>query len=213
MAKLFAIHTVEDLDSIEGHRTSKRQSLPQLKIGTVSRIPDRQAFNLPDRAMVQFTTDRKLVHANPAGHSELRDGHILSLSNGHVLAANPENDRMIAQAIFARQTLTLLVLSTLDNEFVALRLDFEADVVQCTMRRSGYLSGRLNLEIGAISSLTKAERRILGFIVENLTMEEIANKVGNSIETVRTHRKRIYAKMGVQSRADLLTIFVRALTK
>jgi DNA-binding CsgD family transcriptional regulator len=212
MTKLVALHNLEQLATIGDRRSSLNQTVSTPGLTSDEQCQNGEELRLPERAIIQFTADRKFVHANPSGHSELRDGHILGLTNGLVLAADPENDRMIAQAIIAVQTVKLLVFSTVDKEFVALRLDFEADIIQCTMRRSGYQSDRLNLEIGAISGLTKAERRILGFILENFTMEEIAGKIGNSIETVRTHRKRIYSKMGVQGRADLLVMITRALT-
>jgi DNA-binding CsgD family transcriptional regulator len=52
--------------------------------------------------------------------------------------------------------------------------------------------------------LTKAEKRVLPLVEQGLSNREIAEVLFVSVETIRTHTKRIYAKHGVASRRELL---------
>lgn len=48
--------------------------------------------------------------------------------------------------------------------------------------------------------LTRAEVRVLMLMVDGQIAEEVSAKLGVGIETVRTHIRQIYAKLGVKSR-------------
>jgi LuxR family maltose regulon positive regulatory protein len=52
------------------------------------------------------------------------------------------------------------------------------------------------------SSLTKAELRILAFLVTHLSYPEIADRLFVSRHTVKAHAMSIYRKLGVSSRSD-----------
>ncbi len=51
--------------------------------------------------------------------------------------------------------------------------------------------------------LTAAEHRVLERMLEGATADEISSAVGLSIETIRTHIRNIYTKVGVASRERL----------
>jgi len=55
----------------------------------------------------------------------------------------------------------------------------------------------------AAFGLTPAEDRLLKMMVEGANAEELAIRLGISIETVRTHVRRAYAKLGVVNREQL----------
>lgn len=55
--------------------------------------------------------------------------------------------------------------------------------------------------------LTKRERELLPFILQNSSAKYIADSLYISINTVKTHHKNIYAKVGVKSRGDLKRVF------
>lgn len=52
--------------------------------------------------------------------------------------------------------------------------------------------------------LSNRELEILGLLAEGYTNREIAEKIFLSVKTVETHRSKIYAKLGFESRADLV---------
>ena len=51
--------------------------------------------------------------------------------------------------------------------------------------------------------LTEAERRVVELAVEGLSNKEIARALLVTVPTVQTHLSRVYAKLGVHSRAQL----------
>ena len=55
-----------------------------------------------------------------------------------------------------------------------------------------------------LKTLTKAERRIFDLYIEGYDAKEICNMLYISINTIKTHNRRIYTKMNVSSRAELL---------
>lgn len=63
---------------------------------------------------------------------------------------------------------------------------------------------QINLALlGAIHQLTKEERSTVGDILLGQTVMEIAARTGKAESTVRTHLKRVYAKMEIGSREQL----------
>lgn len=53
-------------------------------------------------------------------------------------------------------------------------------------------------------SLSKREVEIIGFIKNGFSSEEIAQKLFLSFETVRSHRKNIYLKLGINKLSELI---------
>jgi DNA-binding CsgD family transcriptional regulator len=59
-------------------------------------------------------------------------------------------------------------------------------------------------------SLTPAEARVAGRLVLGRNVEEIAADVGTSIETVRTHIKRILSKTATDRQGELISLVLRS---
>jgi LuxR family maltose regulon positive regulatory protein len=53
-----------------------------------------------------------------------------------------------------------------------------------------------------IDELTAREQAVLGLFPTGLSTREIGHELGISRDTVKTHTKRIYRKLGVSSRRD-----------
>lgn len=54
--------------------------------------------------------------------------------------------------------------------------------------------------------LSRREKEILGFMINELTTQEIANKLFISFGTVETHRRNIINKLGVRNTAGLVRV-------
>jgi LuxR family transcriptional regulator, maltose regulon positive regulatory protein len=55
---------------------------------------------------------------------------------------------------------------------------------------------------GVTPQLTDSETRVLRYLPTHLTMHDIAGELFLSVNTVNTHRRHVYAKLGVHSRHD-----------
>lgn len=55
-----------------------------------------------------------------------------------------------------------------------------------------------------MEKLTEKEREIVACYVDGLTYKEIADKLGNSAETIKYHTKNIYRKLHINSKAELI---------
>jgi DNA-binding CsgD family transcriptional regulator len=72
------------------------------------------------------------------------------------------------------------------------------------MRRMGSPGRRAAAAVLGPSSLTPREREIVRLVSEGATAREIAQRLVISVRTVETHLSRAYAKLGVQSRFELV---------
>ncbi len=74
-----------------------------------------------------------------------------------------------------------------------------------TRRLIAYLAGTVPVDSGdwsAINSLTEREGQVLALLARGMSNIEIAADLGLSIDTVKTHLKHIYAKLGARGRAQ-----------
>jgi DNA-binding NarL/FixJ family response regulator len=71
------------------------------------------------------------------------------------------------------------------------------------------LSSSLLLEEGE-RTLTARQREILQMLADGMHTEEVARQLGLSTETVRTHTKRILAKLGAGTRTQAVAIGIRS---
>lgn len=62
------------------------------------------------------------------------------------------------------------------------------------------------------SVLSEREAEIVRLILKGHSSKSIARVLGNSPETVKVHRKRIYAKLDIASQGELYSIFLEALS-
>jgi two-component system response regulator NreC len=58
-------------------------------------------------------------------------------------------------------------------------------------------------------TLTNRELEILTYLAQGYTNKEIAEKVFLSVKTVETHRSKIYSKLDIESRAELVHFAIK----
>lgn len=80
-----------------------------------------------------------------------------------------------------------------------------------TGRLAAHLNSALR-QFGA-SCLSPREREIALMILQGHSSKAIAQILGNSPETVKVHRKRIYTKLNLSGQGELLSLFLEALQR
>lgn len=68
---------------------------------------------------------------------------------------------------------------------------------------------RLGRSDAEIENLTPREEQVLDLLAQGYIYKEIADQLGISIETVRTHIRKIYEKLHVRSRTEAVARYVR----
>ena len=71
-------------------------------------------------------------------------------------------------------------------------------------------AGRLALA-AAVYDLSPAQQRLATLVVEGLALTEIAERMGVTQNTARTHLKRIFDKVGVRSQSALVRVLLTAI--
>lgn len=64
------------------------------------------------------------------------------------------------------------------------------------------------LHSGTVSALTPMERRVSAYLRSPMTAGEIARELWISVNTVKTHMKNIYSKLGAKTRAEAVAKLV-----
>ncbi|PSJ44531.1 helix-turn-helix transcriptional regulator [Zobellella endophytica] len=62
----------------------------------------------------------------------------------------------------------------------------------------------------AITALTDREREVSQLMLGGCSTKEIARRLGISVETVRAHKKHLYAKLNINSQSELFALFWQA---
>jgi DNA-binding NarL/FixJ family response regulator len=61
---------------------------------------------------------------------------------------------------------------------------------------------------GPLDALTERELDVLEYLALGLTRVEIADELGLSVNTVRTHLQRLLAKLGVHTRLEAVSLLL-----
>jgi two-component system response regulator NreC len=114
--------------------------------------------------------------------------------------------------VFAQRALAAGALGFVLKELAAEELP---TAIRCVVAGEQYVSPRLTPPIddlhraSAEDKLTAREVEVLRLIALGHTSVEIARKLGLSPRTVETHRARIYRKLGLATRAELVAYALR----
>jgi DNA-binding NarL/FixJ family response regulator len=64
--------------------------------------------------------------------------------------------------------------------------------------------------MNASQSLTTREAEIAGLVGDGLSIHVVAERLGLAQDTVKTHLRRVYAKLGVHNRSQLTRILLES---
>ena len=91
------------------------------------------------------------------------------------------------------------------------RLAFEAERLASTPQPAPNWAVQLE-QVGqqVESALTARELEVARLMLSGCSSKEVARKLAISAETVKVHRKHIYAKLGIKSQSELFSLFLKA---
>ncbi len=102
-------------------------------------------------------------------------------------------------------------LNALDEEYKTVGEENENLAAELKLAKQRELDAQNSPAVSAyenflknLKTLTKTERAVFNYYMENLTAQEIAGKMFIALTTVKFHNKNIYAKLGVSSRKELM---------
>lgn len=91
------------------------------------------------------------------------------------------------------------------------RLFFEAAVSEAPTRQPQRWQGDLEQAMERLGTpLTARELDVIRLILSGCSNKEVANKLDISAETVKVHRRHIYAKLNIKSQPELFALFLKA---
>ncbi len=181
-----------------------------------------------DAAVFLVREDGRLGHANGSGRALLAQGVLFRENNGVISAVNPEARAAVSASLAAAASGD----AGMTNRKVAIPLtsrDGERYVCHIMSLAAGARSGararydtavamfvhKASVErptmieaVAAHFKLTPAELRVMFAIIEVGGTPEVAKMLGTSIDTVKTHLKRIFAKTETRRQADLVKLVV-----
>lgn len=175
------------------------------------------AASLLDRiplAVVFVRRNASIVHANAKAQALLaREGALFRTPDGMIAARRSEDHRRLTHAIE--------MLSAGDpGQESALTIEPDEDagglsviLVPAGLRRGGValfiadLDDQLTIDEGRLAELyglTAAEARVLAGLAQGQPLEDIAERHGLKVATVRQHLKAVFFKMGVRRQSDAI---------
>ncbi|MDO9410719.1 helix-turn-helix transcriptional regulator [Patulibacter sp.] len=95
-----------------------------------------------------------------------------------------------------------------DREVQVLPLTLSAGRLRRAVTGPAPALSRSEVVVGAEGSLTVRQQEVLNLVVEGLSNLEAAERLGVGVETVKTHLRTIYRKLGVRSRAEAVTRYM-----
>lgn len=91
------------------------------------------------------------------------------------------------------------------------RMCFEGSMTENLSRQAPHWQGNLEKAMERLGTpLTARELEVIRLILSGCSNKEVANKLGISAETVKVHRRHIYAKLNIKSPQELFSLFLKA---
>jgi DNA-binding CsgD family transcriptional regulator len=161
-----------------------------------------------ERRYRAIVTDKlKLVWANSSFLEKIQGSSLISVKDGH-LASSPQGQSDITDALercgFDAEHVWI---GSSDSGFLMqiVRLEDFGSHYAFELVDQSPLPENLEPALHAAFGLTKAENRVLVQMLLGKPADEISRSLGVSVETVRSHIKRIYDKLSVSSRERLFS--------
>lgn len=134
--------------------------------------------------------------------------------NARIVALSMHNDRKYVTEIFKAGARAYLLKDSAFEELLDAikavncgRFFLSAGITSLVL--GDYIKGPAGDPRSPFTLLSSREREVLQLLAEGLRTKEISQKLGLSVKTVETHRKKIMEKIGIQSVAGLTRYAVK----
>lgn len=184
------------------------------------RIAGEPAFSVQELALRWLEHDqqqrfiinqsRRIIWANAAASAELRRERELQDIGGMLVAHDPANQLLLARFIAgccAKLSSVALSAGNGDGHVLVRGREIAGGAVEryfaLLMLRSGSEYEAEYADLASAFKLTQKEHQVLLQMVRGCSIDEVAASFDITVETVRSHTRQIYAKLGVHSREKL----------
>jgi DNA-binding CsgD family transcriptional regulator len=168
-----------------------------------------------ERPLVIVNAQLRVVWANPAFDALIEAQNLLNLVEGFLSATTASAHEKLQGLIRAGESDSIALLEESDGDghllIRASRIPAAAaaaadeDAFGLRIFRTAEDVGLNHLQLAAVFGLTPGETRVLASMLGGLTADDIGRELAISVETVRSHIRRIYDKIGVSSREGLFS--------
>lgn len=157
--------------------------------------------------------DHLVIWSNSAAREFFSSSEIVVMSRNMIIFADPDlqckyelffNDVRVGQSVSAFST-------SLHNESIVLRGRLIGEVSGHPVLGMSFFHSSLHIDSAAddsnfarIFGLTNGEARVVRGLSSGLNADQVSEKFNISLETVRTHIRRVYVKLGVSTREAML---------
>ena len=177
---------------------------------------------------LSFTSGRPNLHANASGKAILNEGQLFQEVNGALQASDLRarsklvaaiadaaqgdrglGDRGVAIPLMSRDSGRYMVhILPLTSGARRKTGHFHRAVVAMFVHKASQHRPTLIEAVAKQFSLTPSELRVLFAIIEVGGAPQVADVLGLSLDTVKTHLKRVFAKTGTNRQVDLVKLVV-----
>ena len=234
----FSIHRSEDNGIVDGDTRRRcaliaphvRRAVAIGKVvqtGKSTEVMLKAALDRVAAAVVFVTGNGKIVFANQVADDLFRDKQVLISRRGIAGAVDAAADRLLREAFAAAERgdaalglkgIDIPLTSPEGHHYVANVLSVASDTrrmsdmgtaVAALFVRRITLASQSPLEVaGRRYQLTPSELRVLAAVLEAGSVENIAERLGVSKSTVKTHLNHVLAKTGARRQTDLIRLVV-----
>jgi DNA-binding CsgD family transcriptional regulator len=237
-AHLAVLHRGRDSPVDEGVRKCMRLLAPHIcravaisKIIELSKIEAAMLANTIDSlaaGVFLLQKNSQVAHANASGKAILKEGRLLQETNGAIQAADLQARSMLHSAVanaahgdrgLGSRGVAIPLMSRDSERYVVHILPLTSGARRTTGRLYGAAVAMfvhkasqhqptLIETVAKQFRLTPSELRVLFAIIEVGGAPQVADVLGISLDTVKTHLKRVFAKTNTKRQVDLVKLMV-----
>lgn len=146
----------------------------------------------------------RLLFADESCLTFIEGGQFILEQDGQIIGASAANQRALDVGLGSPDPIQILLVDHATGDFASCNVTPSAEA---RLWRAFRLEGRqpcLPSGFEQAFNLTPSEASLCQLLIKPGKETDIAKALGLSTETVRTHRKRIYMKLAVTERAELI---------